>query len=117
VEGYDRDDFVPLAPGSSVMIDPTTRAYIAPRWTTKCAYRLLPPELSKDGGKADPSAGPVEYAPLNPGEAFSREIDGGYGLCRPVPLYGNTRTPWLDGPVCAVTQQTVVARGCDPLRD
>src|SRR5205814_538083 len=117
IDGYDRDDIVPLAPGSSVMLDPMTHEYTAPRWRTDCAYRFLPPALSRDGGKNDRDGGPFEYAPSTPGDLLPMFVDGGYGQCRPVPLYGNRRIPWLDGPVCAVNQQTVTARGCDPLHE
>jgi hypothetical protein len=111
VDGYDRDDIVPLAPGNRVMVDPATRTYIAPRWTTECAHRKLPPALSSDGTNPKPDAGVIVFADsgLYP--------NGGYLSCTPVPLYGKTRTPWLDGPVCAINQQTITARGCEPLHD
>jgi hypothetical protein len=111
VDGYDRDDITPLAPGSSVMVDPVTQEYIAPRWQTKCAFRWLPPVLSSDGKNRRPDAGPIDVA--DSGLA----ADGGYRQCAPVPLYGKTRAPWLEGPVCALNQQTVTVRGCDLLHD
>jgi hypothetical protein len=36
VDGYDRSDLEPLAPGSRIMIDPATGERVSPRWTTNC---------------------------------------------------------------------------------
>jgi hypothetical protein len=36
VDGYDRIDIVPLAPGSRTMVDAATGQYVRPRWTTSC---------------------------------------------------------------------------------
>jgi hypothetical protein len=36
VEGYDRDDLVPLEPGVPILVDPETRERVEPRWTTRC---------------------------------------------------------------------------------
>jgi hypothetical protein len=132
VQGYDRNDITPLAPGSNVMLEclrwntdnldggnasPAPRKclevgdYVAPRWTTRCGhYRFPPPLRTSDGGlKSD--AGPVHYADSG------LQPDGGYLDCSPVPFYPQTRTPWLGGPVCASTQETITVRGCDPLSD
>jgi hypothetical protein len=132
VQGYDRNDITPLAPGSDVMVEcrrwntdkvdggntfASSRKcldpgdYVKPRWTTQCGHNVFPPPLrSADGGlKAD--AGPVEYADSG------LQPDGGYLDCGPVALYPGTRTPWLGGPVCANTQETITVRGCDPLSE
>jgi hypothetical protein len=110
VDGYDRSDITPLAPGSRVMVD-GSGAYVKPRWTTRCGDHRFPPSLrSADGGvKAD--AGAIEYADSG------LQPDGGYLDCRPVVLYGRHRTPWLGGPVCAGTQETITFRGCNPLSE
>lgn len=36
IDGYDRDDLVPLEPGVPILVDPETRERAAPRWTTRC---------------------------------------------------------------------------------
>jgi hypothetical protein len=36
IEGYDRDDLQPLAPGARIMVDPDSGETVAPRWTTSC---------------------------------------------------------------------------------
>lgn len=36
VDGYDRSDLEPLAPGVPILVDPSTREPVAPRWTTTC---------------------------------------------------------------------------------
>ena len=104
VDGYDRDDIAPLAKGSSTMVVSSTGEYVSPRWTTTCGSHRLPPSLRPDGGQESADAGSVQY------------VDGGYGSCRPVVHYGPNDTPWLDGPVCALTQLTITVRGCDLLR-
>jgi hypothetical protein len=133
VQGYDRNDITPLAPGSDKMVEclqwdtdhvdggntfasprkclDASGEYVAPRWTTRCGHNRLPPPLrSADGGlKGD--AGPVHYADSG------LQPDGGYLDCRPVALYPGSRTPWLGGPVCASTQETITVRGCDPLSE
>ena len=111
VDGYDRSDIVPLAPGSRVMVETGTGRYVKPRWTTRCGHFRFPPALrSVDGGlKSD--AGNVEYADSG------MQTNGGYLDCSPVPLYGPRDTPWLGGPVCANTQQTITVRGCEPLSE
>jgi hypothetical protein len=50
IDGYDRTDIRPQAPGSRIQVD-TSGAYVAPRWTTSCG-RL---EARPDGGATDPS--------------------------------------------------------------
>ncbi len=39
VDGYDRDDLEPLAPGVRDLVDPNTRELVKPRWTTVCGSR------------------------------------------------------------------------------
>jgi hypothetical protein len=39
VDGYDRDDLEPIAPGVRDLVDPTTRELVTPRWTTVCGGR------------------------------------------------------------------------------
>ncbi len=39
VEGYDRDDLEPVAPGVRELVDPNTRELVKPRWTTRCGSR------------------------------------------------------------------------------
>lgn len=36
IDGYDRSDLEPLAPGAPILVDPTTRKPVAPRWSTSC---------------------------------------------------------------------------------
>lgn len=36
IEGYDRDDLVPLQAGVPILVDPETRERVAPRWTAHC---------------------------------------------------------------------------------
>ncbi len=65
VDGYDRVDIEPLAPGSRVMIDPETALTVSPRWTTSCgreagesAYAVR--ETTRDVSHCDPL---VDHAP------------------------------------------------------
>jgi hypothetical protein len=132
VEGYDRNDITPLAPGSSKMLqclqwdtDATggggtyraprkcrqTGDYVAPRWTTHCGYQRFPPPLGYPDGGLKPGLGLINYADSG------LQPDGGYLDCRPVALYPGTRAPWLGGPVCAGTQETITVRGCVPLSE
>lgn len=113
VDGYDRENIAPLAKGSSSMVvstqidgavPPDVGAYVPPRWTTTCGSHRLPPSLRGDGGQEPADAGSAQY------------VDGGYDSCRPVVRYGPNDTPWLDGPVCALTQLTITVRGCDALQ-
>jgi hypothetical protein len=100
IQGYDRDDIVPLGcypeskpgcAGSPVMVDAATGEYVTPHWTTSCA-RHRPPPQTYDAG--------LRY---------------GYGECRGrAPVKGET--PWLEGPVCVVDLATIPVRGCDPLK-
>ncbi|HEX3597531.1 MAG TPA: hypothetical protein VHU80_20625 [Polyangiaceae bacterium] len=110
VDGYDRGNIEPLAPGSRTMVDVDTRAYVTPRWTTNCAHDWYPPSLRSSDGGLKRDAGHVEHAD----SGF--QPDGGYYECRPVVLYGPNKTPWLGGPVCGSTEQTVTVHGCDPLQ-
>jgi hypothetical protein len=106
VDGYDRSDIRPLAPGSRIMV--STRdgggEYVAPRWTTTCGHYRLPPEFRSDGGVIH-DAGRLEVAD----SGF--QSDGGYYDCSPVVL-GPGKVPWLGGPACASTRQTVTVGGC-----
>jgi hypothetical protein len=134
VQGYDRNDITPLAPGSSKMVeclrwdtdnvdggdtfasarkcDPHQMGdFVKPRWTTRCGHHRLPPPLRSADAGLNPGAGPIEYADSG------LQPDGGYLDCRPVALYPGTRTPWLGGPVCASTQETITVRGCDSLSE
>lgn len=36
IDGYDRSDLVPLAAGVPILVDPSTREPVAPRWSTSC---------------------------------------------------------------------------------
>lgn len=132
VQGYDRNDITPLAPGSDVMLEcrqwDTDKVdggntftsprkcldagdYVKPRWTTHCGHSRFPPSIRSADGGLKSGAGPVQYADSG------LQPDGGYLDCRPVALYPGTRTPWLGGPVCASTQETITVRGCDPLSE
>jgi len=117
VDGYDRSDITPLAPGSRVMVEATssgaaTGRYVEPRWTTTCGHHPLPPSLRAADGGLKPDAGKIQYADSG------LQPDGGYLDCSPVALYGPKKnTPWLGGPVCAMTQETITVRGCDPLSE
>jgi hypothetical protein len=111
VQGYDREDIVPLGcfpdqtpgcAGSAVMVDRATGAYVAPRWKTSCGRHQGPPGL--DAGVTF-DAGPVQ--------ADSGVL--GYLDCRgQLPPVG--QKPWLEGPVCVQDLTTITVRGCDPLR-
>jgi hypothetical protein len=111
VDGYDRGDITPLAPGSRVMVQTGTGAYVKPRWTTRCGEYRFPPELRTADGGLSADAGHLEFADSG------LQPDGGYYDCAPLVLYGPKRMPWLGGPVCASTQQTVPIRGCQPLTE
>jgi hypothetical protein len=37
IEGYDRDDLVALAPGTSILYDPATSERVEPRWISTCS--------------------------------------------------------------------------------
>ena len=39
IDGYDRDDLIALAPGTSILYDPVTSERVDPRWTTTCAAK------------------------------------------------------------------------------
>jgi hypothetical protein len=39
IDGYDREDLVPVAPGVRELVDPETRELVTPRWTTVCGGR------------------------------------------------------------------------------
>ena len=83
------------------MVDATTEEYVAPRWKTRCGYEPLPPDAGKSVvGFADSGL----------------QANGGYLSCPHLPLYGPNRAPWLEGPACARTEETVTLRGCDPLK-
>lgn len=108
VQGYDRDDIVPLGcypdnaagcGGSPVMVDRATGEYVAPRWTTSCGRHRTEPGVD---------AGP----PPETYDAGLRE----YGDCRGRAAAPGER-PWLDGPVCVQSLVTIPVRGCDPLTD
>jgi hypothetical protein len=108
IQGYDRDDIVPLGcfpvatagcAGSTVMVDAATGVYVAPRWTTSCGHHRSQPGVD---------AGP----PPDSYDAGARS----YGECRGRAPAGGGK-PWLDGPVCVLDLVTIPVRGCDPLRD
>lgn len=108
IQGYDRDDIVPLGcfpdatsgcAGSAVMVDRATGAYVPPRWTTSCGRHRTPPGVD---------AGP----PPETYDAGARR----YEECHGRTATGNEK-PWLDGPVCVQELVTIPVRGCDPLRD
>jgi hypothetical protein len=62
IDGYDRGDLVPLAPGAPILIDPVTQKAVAPRWTTTCGT-LCPYGDGSGTGKGCPAL-PV---PVQPG--------------------------------------------------
>jgi hypothetical protein len=112
IQGYDRDDIVPLGcypnspdtapgcPGSPVMVDAATGEYVTPRWTTSCARHRTQPGVD---------AGP-------PPQSYDAGLRDDYGECRGrAPVKGET--PWLEGPVCVVDLATIPVRGCDSLKD
>jgi hypothetical protein len=39
IQGYDRTDLRPLAPGSPILVDPQTEEHVLPRWVTSCGMR------------------------------------------------------------------------------
>lgn len=39
IDGYDRDDLEPVAPGVRELVDPETQELVEPRWTTECGRR------------------------------------------------------------------------------
>jgi hypothetical protein len=111
VDGYDRGDIKPLAPGSRTMVVASTGAYVAPRWSTTCGQYRFPPSLRTADGGLKSDAGHLDYADSG------LQADGGYLSCRPVVLFGPKEAPWLGGPVCASTQQTITVHGCLPLQE
>lgn len=102
IQGYDRTDLRPSAPGSLVMVD-GTGAYVPPRWTTTCGGR----QQLADGG-----------AILVDGGTPAR--DGSIGVfddCRRQLLPDGGPTGDLGGPACAYTYLTIVLRDCAPLEE
>jgi hypothetical protein len=76
IDGYDRNDIVPLEPGSNVMIDPSTGAPVCPRWRTTCG----------DASRALDGSPDVES--IDDAETSADALDGsggssGYNALRP----------------------------------
>jgi hypothetical protein len=109
VQGYDRDDIVPLGcypdptvpgcAGSPIMVDPVTGEHVPPRWTTSCARHRTAPGI-------DAGPPPTTY------DAGARTYLDCRGRATPV-----GEQPWLEGPVCILDLVTIPVRGCDPMRD
>jgi hypothetical protein len=108
IDGYDRDDIVPLGcypelspgcAGSSVMVDAATGVYVAPKWTTSCAHHRTPPGVDAGPPPESPDAGLIPYL-----QCRGRAAPKG-------------QAPWLDGPVCVMDLVTIPVRGCDPLTE
>jgi len=133
VDGYDRADIEPLAPGSRVMVD-AQKHVVAPRWTTSCGRSLGPavgvpvghiidlrPDAGPspfDGGGRAADAGPPVLLPDNyydsglPGQQYQWQW---YANCRERKYYD--AAAWLDGPVCAFEFETETFKGCSGLTD
>jgi hypothetical protein len=72
IDGYDRGDLVPMAPGAPILVDPNTKKPVAPRWTTSCGTPCTQ-------GKACPP----EPLPPNPNDTgYSFAVRAEYELTR-----------------------------------
>jgi hypothetical protein len=129
VQGYDREDIVPIGcypdatpgcAGSPVMVDRATGVYVAPRWKTSCGrHRVRPAESATPPAPPAPIDGGavlVDAAAESPPPAVVTEDAGSlyYYDCRGKVLVDG-ETPWLEGPVCVLDLVTSKLRGCDPL--
>jgi hypothetical protein len=111
VEGYDRDDIAALSPGSPIMVDRVSGAFVPPRWQTWCGGR--PPSLvggTHDGGLSSDGGSSVDAgsAPTS-----IPSLDGGFLDC-PRRQHPDGSAPPA-GPVCVYDELAITVRGCEPL--
>ncbi len=120
IQGYDRTDIKPLGSGSPIMVESSTGAVVAPRWTTSCGRGETPAttDAGADAGEAgSPEAGGAEAGSSEAGspEAGSPEAgsaDAGDATSPEAAAPGPENT---SHPVVAAQYKTVFVRGCAPL--
>jgi hypothetical protein len=80
IDGYDRSDLEPMAEGAPILIDPSTKKPVAPRWTTSCGTPC--PYVNEDGSRPG-KACPAEPLPPNPTDTeYSFAVRAEYQLTR-----------------------------------
>jgi hypothetical protein len=131
IDGYDRSDLQAIAPGSRVMVDPATKAYVPPRWRTTCNSHWSDPKRGRtvpleagareDAGDAGVDASVSPTAPSVPTLPTLRgrpDAVAPIGTdCRGHKYLDGGPSPWLNGPVCTVLYDTIVLKSCDPLTE
>jgi len=122
VDGYDRDDIVPLEPGSRTVVASGSRTKtVPPRWTTSCGTGPSVigdagrPGSAKDGGaEASGSARRgIDAGTPAPAEALDAACPAQFVTVAPPSGW----TPPLNGPVCAQAQASLIIQGCAPLQE
>ena len=84
IDGYDRSDLVPLAPGAPILVDPATQKPVAPRWTATCGT----PCPYDDQKRCPPEPEPVQpgvekYDPYNSAVRAESELTQSIIRCWP----------------------------------
>ncbi len=63
IEGYDRSDLVPLAPGLPIQLDPDSGEPVAPRWKAMCRRTRAESQVTRRVTACGPWSGPDETLP------------------------------------------------------
>jgi hypothetical protein len=119
IQGYDRDEIMPLATGSPTMVDSVTKAYVPPRWQTSCGRELAPTPPPKDAGLdagLDAIAPPPKFLDGGPVTPVNDTLDAEstfFGCVGP-DHQDSGRAPFLGGPVCALEYASITMTGCAP---